>query len=354
MSEITRTQSPPAKADIKALVSSPTIQGKLAKIAGRHFDSERFAQAALLAISRNEKLALCTPESLLECLMTAAQQGWTIGGPRPSMYLVPYGKTCTAIPSYYGFQQTARESGGWEVEARVVHEGDTFRFSYGLTPELIHTPQDEDDSPVTHVYAVARSGTGSTKFEVMTIAQVAAIRKRSRAADSGPWVTDFEEMAKKTVVRRLCKYLPSSPNMDTAIELSDKEYTVVAEKPEKSTRMNMRKQIASTTLEPPNVAGEEAPPASPPSEPTTTTDETPATPPEDGPTNAEIAEEYAALPIAELRKELSAARVGSGRMKSWTASALAQNRVAFLPEASDEQIRAVARSFKLMQLEAEA
>ncbi len=207
---------------IKQLVDSPDIQRKLAQVASKFVTPEKLARAMLLAVNRNGDLARCSANSLLDCLMVAAQYGWTIGGPRPGMYLVPFKGVATAIPSYYGLMETARRSCGVMIDAHVVREGDDFTYCYGSHPKLSHTPHDED-TDITHAYAVARHTNGEVQFRVMTRADIDKIRKRSRASGSGPWVTDYPEMCCKTVVRRLCKYLPANPDLDGAIELSDRQ-----------------------------------------------------------------------------------------------------------------------------------
>ena len=78
------------------------------------------------------------------------------------------------------------------------------------------------DDDIVSVYAVAHLKDGYTQFEVMTRDEVEAIRERSKSKSHGPWVTDFAEMARKTVVKRLCKYLPLSPQLAAAIELDNR------------------------------------------------------------------------------------------------------------------------------------
>jgi recombination protein RecT len=59
------------------------------------------------------------------------------------------------------------------------------------------------------------------KCEVMTMDEVLAIKSRSRSGNSGPWQTDFNEMAKKTVFRRVSKWLPLSPELVDAMQKDD-------------------------------------------------------------------------------------------------------------------------------------
>lgn len=92
----------------------------------------------------------------------------------------------------------ARRSGQIaSLSARVVREGDDFSFEFGLEEKLVHRPGENEDAPVTHVYAVARLKDGGTQFEVMTRKQIELVRAQSKAGNNGLWVTHWEEMAKK-------------------------------------------------------------------------------------------------------------------------------------------------------------
>ncbi|HBB1586799.1 TPA: recombination protein RecT, partial [Escherichia coli] len=84
-------------------------------------------------------------------------------------------------------------------------------------------PGENEDAPVTHVYAVARLKDGGTQFEVMTRKQIELVRSLSKAGNNGPWVTHWEEMAKKTAIRRLFKYLPVSIEIQRAVSMDEKE-----------------------------------------------------------------------------------------------------------------------------------
>ena len=79
-----------------------------------------------------------------------------------------------------------------------------------------------DRGPVTHVYAVARLVGGGFQFDVMSRAEIEAVRSQSKAGTKGPWVTHWDEMAKKTVIRRLFKLLPVSIEAQRAVEVDEK------------------------------------------------------------------------------------------------------------------------------------
>ena len=191
----------------------------------RHLTPERLARVAITAISRNPRLLECTRESLALALIEAGQLGLEPNGIMGQAYLVPYfnGKTkkyeAQFQIGYRGLIDLARRSGEvTKVEARVAREGDYFEYEYGLTPKLVHRPDPSGKGEITHVYAIAWLRGSDPIFEVMTREEVEKVRRRSKAADDGPWITDYEAMARKTVVKRLCKYLPLSPEAEAVVE----------------------------------------------------------------------------------------------------------------------------------------
>lgn len=196
---------------------------KLAEVTPKHLTPDRLIRVAIAAAGRTPALLKCSPASLLNSVMQAAQVGLEPGSALGEAYLVPYKDTCQLIIGYRGLISLARRSGQIvSIEAHVVHERDKFTCKYGMNPTLEHEP-DWSAAPgeVIAVYAVAKLRDGGTQVEVMTRAQVDAIRARSKASGSGPWVTDYAEMSRKTVVRRLCKYLPLSIEMAEALAIDD-------------------------------------------------------------------------------------------------------------------------------------
>ena len=199
---------------------------KYAEVLPKHLTAERLIRIAIAAASRNPQLLACTPQSLALSLMGAAQLGLEAGSPLGSAYLVPFRNKngnyeATLIIGYRGLIELARRSGEISmIEAHVVHENDTFTCRFGMEPVLEHEPcWTGEPGDVIAAYAVAKLTDGSTQVEVMTRAQIDAIKNRSRAGRSGPWVSDYPEMARKTVVRRLAKYLPLSVELARALDL---------------------------------------------------------------------------------------------------------------------------------------
>ena len=134
-------------------------------------------------------------------------------------------KQAQFIPGYRGLITLARRSGEIStLYAEAVYKGDVFNVELGLEEKLEHKPNydsEERDDPkhLAFAYAVAKFKDGSFQFVVMSRKQIDKIRARSKSAKSGPWVTDFEEMSKKTTIRRLSKALPLTVELAKAVEL---------------------------------------------------------------------------------------------------------------------------------------
>ena len=230
MAETTQLNTPQQKMGALKVAlekSLPNIQA----IAARHLTPERLVKVVLGAASRQPLILDCTPVSVVKAVLQAAELGLEPGSSLGEFWLVPYknGKTgqreAQGIPGYRGLIALARRTGEIaNLYAEAVFKGDTFEVELGLNPSLRHVPdydseEREDPKNLSFVYAVARFKDGSFQFTVLSRKQVDALRRRSKASDSGPWVTDFEEMAKKTAIRRLSKYLPMSVEMAKALEL---------------------------------------------------------------------------------------------------------------------------------------
>jgi len=184
----------------------------------------RIIQAARLAVAREPNLLRCTPQSIVVAVQDLAELGLVAGGPGREAYLVPYGDKCTPIVGYLGLLKLAHQSMAIKsIVANVVYERDEFDYLEGSNPWLTHKPAvfAEDRGAILGAYALAVLVSGGVQFEIMSLAALYAIRDRSRAKNSGPWRTDETEMMRKTVVRRLYKYLPKSPSMDGAYGMDE-------------------------------------------------------------------------------------------------------------------------------------
>lgn len=210
---------------LQALLESPKMQLSLHGIASKVLDPKRLLKMILLAVNRQPALLKCTQSSLLEATMTAAELGVDCSGTLGGGYLVPYGQKATFILGYRGLIDLARRGGDVQsITAHVVYKNDKFKLVQGLEEKLEHEPNldaEHKDDEITGAYMIARFKDGGHHIEYMNIKEILAIKKRSKAGDSGPWRTDFAEMVRKTVVRRGAKYLPLSIDAVQAISQSD-------------------------------------------------------------------------------------------------------------------------------------
>jgi recombination protein RecT len=97
------------------------------------------------------------------------------------------------------------------VQAHIVYENDTFECEFGLDAKLRHVPAESDRGVPVKVYAMFKTKSGGYGFDVMSMDDVKKhAQKYSKAYSSSfsPWSTNFEEMAKKTVLKRCLKYAP--------------------------------------------------------------------------------------------------------------------------------------------------
>ena len=219
-----------------------SMEGEIQKALPSVITPERFTRIVLSAISVNPQLGQCTPASFLGAMMTSAQLGLEVNTPLGQAYVLPYRNKGVLEAQfqlgYKGMIDLAYRSGEVEVtQAHVVYENDDFTCEYGLEPKLTHTPADGDRGEPIKVYAVFKTKSGGYGFEVMSMDDVRKhAAKYSKAYGSGfsPWKTNFEEMAKKTVLKRVLKYAPLKSDFVTATTqdevikkgLSDDMYTV--------------------------------------------------------------------------------------------------------------------------------
>lgn len=201
----------------------------------RHMNADRFMRVAMTQVQRNPALLDCERTSLIGAIIQSAQLGLETDSITGQAHLVPYwnGKKgvmeVQLIPGYKGLVKLTRNSGEvLRVEPRAVHAKDKFTYEYGTKPFITHKPYEGSDDPgePTHFYAIAFFREGSTQFDVLPVTEVNKIKVRAlekkKNKDGGPWSTDFEEMGKKTAVRRLCKQVPSDVNLQRAIELDER------------------------------------------------------------------------------------------------------------------------------------
>lgn len=205
--------------NLKAMLSGDRMREQFAAALPKHLTAERFVRVAITALSRTPKLLECTHESFFKCLLDLSAMGLEPDGRRA--HLIPYGKECTLVLDYKGLVELVRRSGDVvKIHADVVCDQDHFAHSMG---EVVKHTFDLR-APRGSMYAAYAQVTlkdGSVQAAIMSKDEIDGIRKRSRASSSGPWVTDYNEMAKKTAFRRLTKWLTLSPEIRESIDRAD-------------------------------------------------------------------------------------------------------------------------------------
>lgn len=223
-----------------------------------HIKPERFERNLIIAVTQQPKLLNCNPAEVFAEVSKAAALGLYLDPQLGEAYLiVGYdGRRRCEVPQlrlgYRGLIKLGRQSG--EIANLYAHEArknDRLEIRLGTEKEIRHEPDylvsEEDRGPVALYYAVVVFKDGSKDFEPMSVEAIEKIRDRSdgwKAFKDGkikstPWATDPGEMSKKTVLRRLMKRLPQSPEIAEALEIEDQDFREPVEIPRPSLRAKL-------------------------------------------------------------------------------------------------------------------
>jgi recombination protein RecT len=220
---------PKLEADSRALgfrkvLESPRMQSSLRAALPKHIKPERMIRVVMGAFQRTPKLLECDPNSVMYSILLASSLGLECDGALGDGYLLPYKGQCQFIPGFRGLMKLARQSGiVADISAEVVYEKDHFEYEFGLDQKLKHKRNDDvaDPGKLKYAYAVARFRDGERKFVVLNRREIERIKASSQMSSRGPWVDHEAEMWKKTAVRRLCKMLPMSSEIQRGIRDED-------------------------------------------------------------------------------------------------------------------------------------
>lgn len=212
---------------------------KILQALPKHISADRISRLAVTTIRENPNLLNCTVPSLFSAILKCVQLGIE-PGPLGHAYFVPFYKSVkdksgqwskvrevTFIIGYKGLLALARRSGQYKtIGAMPVYNNEVFEYEAGTNPRLRHVPCTfQTPGKLIGFYAIAGTVSGDFQVEFMNVKQVDAIRARSKAKDDGPWVTDYEQMGRKTVLRRLCNYLDLQVEVAAQIaETDDSEF----------------------------------------------------------------------------------------------------------------------------------
>lgn len=231
----------PARAQEKGVKDYLKVYGgEIAKALPAQVGPERFQRICMTALTQNPALGNCTPSSFIGSVLNAAQLGLEPNTPLGQAYLIPYAGKCTFQLGYKGIIELARRSGQIAmIKAQAVHENDEFSYELGLDPKLHHKPAEGDRGKVIKYYAFYKTRDGDFDFEVATKEEMEAHRKKYSKAKNSPWVSDFDAMAKKTLIKRVLKFAPLSTEIARQISTDSTVKAFDAKEPEMMKEMSL-------------------------------------------------------------------------------------------------------------------
>lgn len=192
---------------IGTTLKSEAFRSSLAEALPPEISIDRFTRVAITALQQNPDLLNKDRNSLFLAVRRCAEFGLNPDGREAA--LVAFGPAVVCMPMVGGLRRIAAKY-GFDIATAVVHENDEFDYALGVDPVMSHKPArlGTDRGKAIGAWAQAKGPDGQLYLEVMDHAQIEAVRQISRAKNSGPWVSQWGEMARKTVARRLWKQLP--------------------------------------------------------------------------------------------------------------------------------------------------
>lgn len=239
MNAITETKAQPTKLDqFRMQILPPDRKGELLAGMPKHVNADRFERNLVNALMQNPNLMNHDPRLVYREVSKAAALGLYLDPQLGEAYLIESwnGKAKRKEPQlrigYKGLIKLGRQSGAFTIMyAHEVHQNDFLDCDLGVDKRLVHKPDvfSDDRGPIVGYYAVVKYHDGEIDFEPMSVKQAHDIRDRSdgwRAFKDGkikstPWSTDEVEMSKKTVIRKLTKRVPQSPELAEAFKIED-------------------------------------------------------------------------------------------------------------------------------------
>lgn len=197
-----------------------------------HIKPEKFQRVVLTIVQLQPDLLNCDRRSLFASCIKCAADGLIPDGREAA--LVKFGNAVQYMPMFTGIQKRVRNSGEIaSIQAHVIYENDEFVWEQGVSGGVVHKPRFPGDrgKPIG-AYAIAKFKDGSDpQIEVMDYAAIERVRKVSRSGAGGPWATWWDEMARKTVFRRLAKWLPLDAEADDLLRRDDEAGAPTVEEP---------------------------------------------------------------------------------------------------------------------------
>ncbi len=209
--------------EIPALDRLMKMKSYLEKILPNEMSADRMIMSTIAELKNNKDLNKCDPKSICGGILRIAQMGLEVGSMLGKVWLIPRDGEATLMLGYRGMLDLIRRSPDvFSIKSACVYSNDLFEFEDGSTPNVKHVRKWTDRGTLLGVFAIVIMKNGYFQFEMMSKEEVDKIRYKSPGKNSGAWVNYYDEMAKKTVIRRLFKTAPSSIELTLAIELDEK------------------------------------------------------------------------------------------------------------------------------------
>lgn len=207
---------------IQKQLNKPEVMARFKLALPDTITPERFKNVALTALNTNHDIASCTPDSIMKSLVKCAQDGLLPDGREAA--LVKFGSAAQYMPMVYGLIKRMRNSGDvMGVNAHIVYENEYIqeRFDYEIRNGIYHISHKpiiigERGKPIL-VYCVVHLRNADPHVEIMRVDEVEKTRSKSKTKNTGPWVEWWDEMAKKTVIHRAAKRVPSTSDIMSVI-----------------------------------------------------------------------------------------------------------------------------------------
>lgn len=273
--------------EVKKTLMSEEYKAQFAMALPPQMPPEKFLRVAITAVNKSPELLDCTRQSLYQSFMLAAQDGLLPDGREAAItkFMNKGTPTATYMPMVRGIIKKIRNSGELKsITAMVVYKNEEFQYWIDEAGQhLKHVPMtsDGEKGDVVRVYALAITKDGAAFIDVMTVAEVEKVRNVSRAKDAMAWTQWWDEMAKKTAIRRLSKLLPMSTDLDDLVRRDDHLYDLAPKAEEHKAAPGTPSRLQKLMGEPGKVIEGVS---------KDVTEESPAAPEGDAPSAAEIAE----------------------------------------------------------------
>lgn len=206
---------------VETLIKSQKFQDEVCKALPSHLTARRFLLSIKVAVQKTPKLKLCTVDSMYKSCLELSAFGLEANG--RDAHLIPYGNECKYIIDYKGLVSMTYRSGDVvSIHADLICENDLFEYNLGeIRSHIIDWKAPRGEAYA--VYALARMKSGVVASAVMSKDEIETIRKASPGGNGDIWRKHWGEMAKKTVFKRLSKWLPLSADIRAAAAADDYE-----------------------------------------------------------------------------------------------------------------------------------